>query len=408
MPMPTDPALTPPRRLPALLTDTLLAAAGVAANLTQPRPTGTGTLHTLDAAQALLAVGIGGALALNRRWPLTTLIAVLTAVSALQAGHYVPPLVNANGLAQVGVSYSTAGLTAFLAALRTSRRAAPAIPAAIIPAAALAELIITPHHGLASAITGALILLTAWALGRLVNSRRTRHKDILERLAAVARAEAATARAAIADERARIARELHDIVAHNVSLMVVQAIAADRIQDRDPAKAHELHKTIEETGRTAVAELRTLLHLLRTDDEPATTPPQPGTAQIPELIETVQNAGLTVSYTMRGTPRPLPAGTELAIYRVAQEALTNTLKHAGRTTVDFALHWQHHQVSVKVCDQGRPGTLGSPAATTRAGHGLLGMRERVAILGGTLHTSPRPQGGYCVHASIPLPTPSPA
>ncbi len=407
MPAPSDPSPGPPRRLPPLAADVLLAAVCAVGVLTQPGTAGTGVPRTPDVVHTLLAAGVAGALALNRRRPLTTLTAVLIAVGVLQAGHRVPPLVDAEGMVHVGVAHSTAGLAVFLAALRTSRRAAPAIPAAVIPAAALGEFLTARYHHLASAATAALVLVTAWALGRLVHGRRTRREDIVERLAALARAEAATARAAVADERARIARELHDIVAHNVSLMVVQAIAADRVQDHDPVRAHELHRTIEETGRTAVAELRRLLHLLRTDDEPATTPPQPGTARIPELLESVRAAGLTVGYAVRGTPRALPAGTELAIYRVAQEALTNTLKHAGRTTVDLTLHWQTHQVTVKVCDQGSVGAAASPSPTARGGHGLLGMRERVGILGGTLHASPRPEGGYCVHASIPLPAPSP-
>jgi signal transduction histidine kinase len=216
------------------------------------------------------------------------------------------------------------------------------------------------------------------------------------------------------EERARIARELHDIVAHNVSLMVVQTIAADRVQDRDSDKAHELHGTIEATGRAAVTELRRLLDVLRTDEEaesdPNKVPPQPTIDAIPGLVESVRAAGLDVEFTTTGRPAELPAGSQLTVYRVVQEALTNTLKHAGHTRTALAVAWEpdRHRLTVRLCDDGpRPdGEPPRPPLTAKgSGHGLVGMRERIGAVGGSLHTGTRPGGGYCVHAVVPLPEP---
>ncbi|MGW2938199.1 sensor histidine kinase [Streptomyces sp. NPDC001156] len=400
---------TSARRMPSLVGDGLLAVAVTLGNLSTSHSASASAPHGVDLPRILLAVLIGGAMAMSRRWPLPALVAVLLGVGALQAGHYLPPLVSSDGAVQVSMSHATAAVAVFCAALRASRRTGHLIAAGILPLATLAELLAAPHHRGTAGAVSLLMLLATWAWGRLLNARRTQQRDLVERLAATARAEAATAHAAIADERARIARELHDIVAHNVSLMVVQAIAADRVQDRDPTKAHELHKTIETTGRAAVAELRGLVQLLRTDGPAAApdalTAPQPGTAQLPELITAVQNAGLDVSYTATGTPWPLSAGFELTVYRVIQEALTNSLKHAGRSTVDLSLRWQPHQLTIRVCDHGPAGPGPLPSHSSRSGHGLLGMRERVSHLGGHLHAAPRPAGGFCVHATIPLPAP---
>ncbi|CAM5284435.1 histidine kinase OS=Streptomyces alboniger OX=132473 GN=CP975_19740 PE=4 SV=1 [Streptomyces alboniger] len=215
-------------------------------------------------------------------------------------------------------------------------------------------------------------------------------------------------------ERARIARELHDIVAHNVSLMVVQTIAADRVQDRSPDKAHELHATVEQTGRDTVTELRRLLDVLRTDEEaaegtPSKEPPQPTIDALPSLVDAVRATGPDIDFEVSGPPAPLPAGYQLTVYRVVQEALTNTVKHAGATRTRVRLLWGEEpgRLHVRVCDDGPGGVRGAtarpPVPAGGSGHGLLGMRERIAATGGTLHTGPRPGGGYCVHAVLNLP-----
>ncbi|PGH50677.1 sensor histidine kinase [Streptomyces sp. Ru87] len=355
-------------------------------------------------------------LAGHRRWPLPVLAVVMAAAVTVQGMAYLPPLAGPWG-PSIGPTYCGLAATVFLTALRTPARTALVALAVLTPAGALGVGLLVTEYRVSSSVTFAALLVAPWALGRLVRARRAMSREVLRRAAAVEREQAANARAAVAQERTRIARELHDIVAHNVSLMVVQTIAADRVQDRDRAKAHELHKTIEETGRATVTELRRLLGVLRTDDEdepdPTRQPPQPTIAAIPELVRSVRAAGLHVDVETGGEPVPLPAGSELAAYRVVQEALTNTLKHAGHDghiRARLTLDWQQDpaRLAVRVCDDGRPAAapLARTAVPDGSGHGLVGMGERIAAAGGVLHTGPRPGGGYCVHATIPVPTPA--
>ncbi|MEU6707772.1 sensor histidine kinase [Streptomyces wuyuanensis] len=398
------------RRVPQAVVDLVLALVMVFGGLAVPAEDPAGpALRDPDQWRVLLVLLAGLPLAVHRRWPLPVLVPVAAAVGGLQALHYVQPPVGPQGTS-IGVPYLGLALGVFLAAVRTSPRAATVLAAALIPVVAAAEALMEPAYRTASALTMSTLLVAAWALGRLVRARKAMAREALEHAAAVEREQTANARAALAAERARIARELHDIVAHNVSLMVVQTIAADRVQDRDGAKAHELHRTIEQTGRAAVGELRGLLGVLRTDeqdDDPTRRPPQPTLEEIPRLVESVRTAGLHVEFTTRGTPRELPAGSGLAVYRVVQEALTNTLKHAGHTRAGLGIDWgEDRRLTVRVCDDGRrPGSELPPVqpAARGGGHGLLGMRERVAAVGGTLHTGRRPGGGFCVHATLPVP-----
>jgi signal transduction histidine kinase len=185
--------------------------------------------------------------------------------------------------------------------------------------------------------------------------------------------------------------------------MVVQAIAADRVQAKDPAKARELLAAIEATGRATVAELRSLLDLLRTEDDEAVgrRSPQPGISDIPPLLDSLREAGLRVESTHTGPARRLPAGTELTVYRVVQEALTNTLKHAGHTRAAVAFAWQPDHLTVTVRDDGPRAGVATPRPVP-CGHGLAGMRERVTAAGGALHAGPLPEGGFLVSAHLPL------
>ncbi|MGW5670981.1 sensor histidine kinase, partial [Micromonospora sp. NPDC003776] len=204
---------------------------------------------------------------------------------------------------------------------------------------------------------------------------------------------------AVADERRRIARELHDVVAHQVSVMGVLATGARRVLRRDPDAADEAMATVEETGRATLRELRRLLDVLRTDAEPdPDLAPQPGLTGIETLVEQVREAGLPVTLRVDGIPAPLAEGVALAVYRVIQEALTNALKHAGRATALVRLTWTDGFLAVEVTDTGR----GPGPAADRIGHGLVGMRERVALYGGVLRTGPRTGGGFRVYARIPL------
>ncbi|MFI1411036.1 sensor histidine kinase [Streptomyces sp. NPDC020707] len=405
------------RRVPPAVTDAglaLLFTAGAFVPLA-PLPSAAPQLRTPDALFFVLALLSALPLAVHRRFPLPVLLVMTAAVAAIQARHYIPHLSGPQGTS-IGPSYLGVATAVLLTARRGTPRTATLVVAVVIPAAAVTEAVLAPDgHRIATLLADSVLLVGAWALGRLTRARAAIRDQALERAAALERAQEANARAAVMEERARIARELHDIVAHNVSLMVVQTIAADRIQDRDGDKAHELHGTIEETGRATVTELRRLLDVLRTEDEadadPSKEPPQPTVEALPALVDAVRAAGLTVDFTTTGTPAELPAGSHLTVYRIVQEGLTNTLKHAGHTHAELTVTWErrHRRLTVRLCDDGpRPGEGAPPRPAglpDGPGHGLLGMRERIGAVGGSLHTGPRPGGGFCVHAVVPLPAP---
>ncbi len=235
--------------------------------------------------------------------------------------------------------------------------------------------------------------------GRAVRSRTRLTAELHEAaLRATEEREAASVRA-MADERRRIAREMHDVVAHSVSMMVIQAGGARRILDRDPARAEAAGALIEKTGREAMREMRTLLGVLHAEDEQAEYAPQPSLRDIEALVERARVAGLPVELVVEGTRRELPAGVDLAAYRVVQEALTNVVKHGGGAETEVLVRYKADAVEVTVADRGG-GTM-----TTRlegSGQGLAGMRERVRVFGGELHAGRRRGGGFEVRALLPL------
>jgi signal transduction histidine kinase len=203
---------------------------------------------------------------------------------------------------------------------------------------------------------------------------------------------------AVTEERARMARELHDVVAHAMSVMVVQAGAARTTLAKDPAAAEEAIRRIEETGRSALGEMRRLVALLRPEDD-ETLAPQPSLARIDDLLEGVRRAGLPVEVLVEGSPHDLAPGIDLTAYRVVQEGLTNALRYAGDASARVVLRYGAEALQVEVADDG-PGPLTNGDGAQ--GHGLIGMRERVALLGGTLETGARPGGGFLVRAELPL------
>ncbi|GAB7051997.1 sensor histidine kinase [Catenuloplanes indicus] len=250
------------------------------------------------------------------------------------------------------------------------------------------------------AVNNALLGLVVFLVGRAVHGRRVTAHALEERAIAAEANQRALAEQAVADERRRIARELHDVVAHNVSVMGVLATGARRVLRTDPDAADEALTTIEETSRAAMRELRRMLGVLRTEAEPAAElAPQPGIAGLEALAEQVRDAGLPVTLRVDGTPAELEPGVALTVYRIVQEALTNALKHAGRATAQVRLSFGVYWLIVEVFDTGR-GPL--PGSEHGAGHGLVGMRERVALYGGTLRVGPRPGGGFRVYAKIPM------
>jgi signal transduction histidine kinase len=254
-----------------------------------------------------------------------------------------------------------------------------------------------------SVLIDCLLALVGFFIGRYIRTRRA-YTVALEARAAEAEAnQRALARQAVGDERRRIARELHDVVAHHVSVMGVLATGARRALSRDPASADEALTAIEQTGRTTLRELRRLLDLLRADDEDAAGDlvPQPGLTALRALVERIREAGLPVTVQVDGEPYPVDAGVALTVYRLVQEALTNVLKHAGPASAQLRIGFGADELTVEVFDTGHGPRPAEPPPGA-AGHGLLGMRERVALYGGELHTGPRPGGGFRVYARIPM------
>ena len=241
--------------------------------------------------------------------------------------------------------------------------------------------------------------LTAWVLGDSMRYRRGYYASLEDRAARLERERDAQAQIAAAAERARIARELHDVIAHNVSVMVVQADGATYALDSSPERARQALGAIACTGRQALAEMRRMLGVLRSDDVAPGVVPQPGIGQLGELLEQTRASGLAVSFTVQGVPGPLPGGLALAAYRIIQESLTNTRKHGGpRASAQVLLRYCEDVLVLQITDDGRGVTVADDA-----GHGLTGMRERVALYNGTLHAGPLPGGGYQVTATLPLP-----
>jgi signal transduction histidine kinase len=271
----------------------------------------------------------------------------------------------------------------------------------------------TPQHMLVAALALGVPLVSAWVLGQTMAYRRAYYAWLEERTRRAEAERDTRARIAVAAERARIAREMHDVIAHNVSVIVVQADGAAYAFDHDPDRARQAVDAISRTGRQALAEMRRLLGVLR-DGEATDMAPQPGLEQVSELLAEARLAGLPVSLTIEGAPRPLDAGRELAAYRIVQEALTNTRKHGGLgADAAVLLHYTGTGLLVRVSDTGQVAAAGhgpGPGNTAHGnagpgdtGHGITGMRERVRLYGGTLRAGPLPGGGYEVTATLPVP-----
>jgi signal transduction histidine kinase len=236
-------------------------------------------------------------------------------------------------------------------------------------------------EGIAEYLSSMLAVIAPCAVGRLVRRER-----------------ATAQRIAVAEERARIARELHDVVAHGVSVIAVQADAAEAALEQDPSRASAPLETIRGSAHEALSEMRRMLGVLREDDEGSEHGPQPGLAQLPTLLEHARAAGVPVEVVTSGEPRPLTASLDLTAYRILQEALTNVRRHAPGAPTTVGVGWTPAALLLEVRDRG-PG----PNGVAGGGHGLVGMHERVRIHGGRLHTGAAPEGGFEVVAELPLP-----
>jgi signal transduction histidine kinase len=240
----------------------------------------------------------------------------------------------------------------------------------------------------------------AWLIGDNLRVRRAYTRQLENRAIELEHEREEKAAQAVTEERARIARELHDVVAHYVSVMVVQAAAARRVVDKDPAAAKGALEAVEMAGRTALAEMRRMLEVLRDDDQGMG--PQPGLGEVERLVQQVRDAGLPVELSIEGSVCCLPAGMDLAAYRIVQEALTNTVKHGGRATARVAIRYTPETLEIEVVDDGRGAAAPLLAAADGGGHGLIGMKERVGLFGGAIEAGPVLTGGYRVFARMPI------
>jgi signal transduction histidine kinase len=250
----------------------------------------------------------------------------------------------------------------------------------------------------------ALIFGAAWLLGLFAHNYRAYAARLEQRTAELEQAREALARRAVTEERLRLARELHDVVAHAVSVIAVQSGVGAHVADSRPGEVGKALAAIEATSRAALTELRRLLGVLRQDGEPqASLTPAPGLANLEGLLAEVAEAGLAVRLRVEGAPSPLPAGVDLSAYRIVQEALTNVVKHAGPAHAQVTIRYRDHEVAVEVIDDGRGvAAVATDGRRGRTGHGLIGMAERVAAFGGDLEVGPRPGGGFRVAARLPL------
>ena len=242
------------------------------------------------------------------------------------------------------------------------------------------------------------VFLIAFTFGSGLRRSEERARESTRRAVEAELSKAASAVAAVAEERARIARELHDVVAHALSVMVVQAGAAEQMVDDDPAYVRAALDRIRHTGTSTLAEMRRLVTMLREDDAPGALAPQPSIAHVETLIDDARRSGLEVTFAVEGEPRPLPAGLDLAAYRIVQEALTNVRRHASASRAAVRLIYGAENIEIEVTDDGRAGSTAEPAS---GGHGLIGMRERAGMYGGTVLAAPRTEGGFMVRATLP-------
>ncbi len=332
----------------------------------------------------------------RRRAPVAVLFAVMVLVS-VQAVFF-DPSVQDTGEQSTFESFLALLLGFYsVAAYAEERRAI--LGAAIVGASILAidipRLIAGTNPG--DIIPAWLFYTTVWFMGRTLRQRRLQAARLQDLAAQLELEREERAQTAVAEERSRISRELHDVVAHSVSVMVVQAQAAQRLLQGEQQEARQALTSIETTGRQALVEMRRLLGILRrTDEEPALAP-QPSLKHLDALIEQVREAGLPIELRVEGAAEPLPPGVDLSAYRIVQEALTNTLKHAGPSHARVAIHYRSDEIELEISDDGGGNVNGGGS-----GQGLIGMRERVALYSGVLHSGRQNGGGYLVRARLPL------
>jgi len=372
--------------------------------------------HVPTAVAATFAVAGIAPVAVRRIWPLPVLAVVTAACGVLTAHGRVPNLV-----------YVALGMAIYTAASRYRRPAAVAVLVVVGAAlgAALLAALVLGHHAQLDPVRGPLVAGALWFIGDSVRERRRYLAGVAEQEAQRRQAEQERGRQAVREERVRIARELHDVVAHSLSVVTVQAGVGRKVGSARPGEALRALRAVEVTGRGALEELRRILGLLRDDDaELASLAPAPGLGDLDELADSVRAAGIPVGLAVTADPAALPPAAALTVYRIVQEALTNVVKHGRRAEASVRVGADAAGVRISVTDNGsgRPGgaaTGGGGPGTAARGHGadgraaadrhgIVGMRERAAAFGGTLDAGPLPEGGFRVTAFLPAPPADPA
>ncbi len=294
------------------------------------------------------------------------------------------------------ISFPFSIIAAYSAGAHARQRHAVAALAALA-VANLVDALGAPGNRAGDLALGLVVFsLVPWLAGQVLRRERARTAELQELATQLAAEREQRTREAVSAERGRIARELHDIVGHAISLIAIQADAAGKLLRRDPSRAHEPLETIQITSRGALAEMRQLVGLLRDGSEEPLLEPQPGVANLDRLVEDARRAGLRVELELTGEPVSLPATLDLAAYRIVQEGLTNVRKHAGYVPTSVNIHYAENHLDVEV----RNG--GEIAIASGRGHGLIGIRERVTLLGGALESGPAEKGGFVLHARLPL------
>lgn len=375
--------------------DALLAAALATvsiAGLLTLEPDAGSTGREGDVLGIALSLGVWTMVALRRRRPVVTLWITVGLTVAFWMLQYV------EGVTGLGVLLMVYTLAVHVDRPRSLRTG---IAVGIILIGTMATGVVFDAEDLppVAVLANAIVFATAWTIGDSVRNRAAYLSEVEARAERAEREQELAAEQAVQEERVRIARELHDVVAHSVSVMVVQAGAGRRVLDRDPEQAAEALAVVESTGRNALDELRRLLGVLRREDGMAAIVPQPTAGDLTALVEQWRDAGMDVDLDADEEPADLPAGVSLTVYRIVQEALTNVMKHAGPAHAQVIVRYDD-DVRIEVTDDGR-GSLPRDDVPS-SGQGLIGMRERVELFDGTLAIGPRPGGGYRVRATIPL------
>jgi signal transduction histidine kinase len=330
-------------------------------------------------------------LLVRRTWPLAVL--VLVALGAV---------ITAPDADEPWVQVAAVALASFTYGERSTDRTWSALTIVTVTALTSLALIAQEAEPVEALVLTFVIVMPAWLAGDVLRTRRVEATQRAEAAERALRERDARMAAAAAEERRHVARELHDIVAHAVSVMVIQAGAARQVLRTSPEQAEEAMLAVESTGRDAMSELRRFLGALSADDEAAGLAPQPGIGELPGLLERVREAGLPATLEVDGEPRPVSPSVDVTVFRIVQEGLTNALRYAQRAATLVRLTWEPVELRIEILDDGPA----APTSSAESGRGLAGMAERASLVGGRVEAGPRVGGGFAVRAWLPLDGPA--